>query len=353
MRRFSIRLTLSKVAYPIAALLLIGAGLLILFPANGAQLFQRSLMLSNNQPGANSIYKVSFTINTPSTLGSIEMLFCSNSPINGDACQAPIGLDVSNAVIASQVGETGFSISSDTYANNLILTRTPTSSLAIPVSYDFDNVTNPSTNGSYYLRIYTYDSPTPSPPATAIDFGGLAFSINSAVNISTYVPPFIRVCVGVTISGYNCNTANGDYIDMGTLTSTRTSAATNQIVVATNASNGYNLSVSGDTLASGNNILPPLNGDISRPGVSQFGINLTANVAPSIGSNVQGPGVGIVSSAYNQPNFFRYASGDVIAHASAPADNNKYTISYILNSSKDQPSGVYVTTLTYVGTGSF
>ncbi|MGH7240638.1 MAG: hypothetical protein ACREHG_11380, partial [Candidatus Saccharimonadales bacterium] len=47
----------------------------------GETLTDRSLYVQNNTPGAASLYTVTFTISVYSTLGSIEMLFCSNSPL--------------------------------------------------------------------------------------------------------------------------------------------------------------------------------------------------------------------------------------------------------------------------------
>jgi hypothetical protein len=124
--------------------------------------------------------------------------------------------------------------------------------------------------------------------------------------------------------------------------------------VATNAGDGYSVTVTGTTLTSGNNTIVSLTtNDVSRPGTAQFGFNLRANAAPSVGSNPSGPGVGAPSSNYNQPDSYRFADGDIIIANSVPDDVRLYTASYIANVPPTQAAGVYVSTLTYVCLAEF
>jgi hypothetical protein len=329
-----------------------GLGLSLYGRVSADQLTLRSLQISDSLPSVTATYNLSFVVNSNATLGSIDVLFCSNTPIIGTTCDTPAGLNVQTATIASQTGDTGFSVSLSSTPSDLLLTRSPTAASPTAVDYVLTGITNPSSTGPYYVRVTTYATADGSGGFT--DYGGIAYQINDEVNISTTVPPFINICVGTTIEPYDCSTATGDYIDMGNFVPTSSSSASTQVLMATNAASGYSLWVSGDTLTSGNNIIPAMNSaDISRPGVPQFGINLVANNTPAVGQNVIGSGDGIVAASYNQPDFYKYVSGDPIASASSPADFNLYTISYIVNIAKGQPPGVYATTLTYIAAGNF
>lgn len=334
--------------------LLIGAGLLVfLLPAYGdQQLLQRTLSLTDATPGQAVTYKFGFTFTASETLGSMRLQFCANDPIIDTPCTAPDGFDVSAAALATQSGETGFSISPISTANVLVLTRTPAAAGAGAASYTLNNVTNPTAAGSYYVRVQTYTADDAT--GTANDYGGLAFSISERINISAEVPPYLLFCTGVTISGLDCSTASGDYLNFGNLSAGKSSSSQSQMLVATNADNGYGITVNGSTLTSGNNVITALtSSDVSRPGTSQFGINLRANSDPAVGAEVVGPGSGSPLAPYNVPDRYVFHSGDVVAQTTGVEDYRKYTVSYLINISKDQAPGVYVSTMSYVAGANF
>jgi len=317
-----------------------------------ATLTQSSLHTTNDLPGALTTYNLGFTTSYSETMGSIDIQFCSNSPLVDVVCDAPTGLNVASAQLINQTGVSGFSISSLSNANTLVLSRAPTIATAGPLSFDFGNIVNPSAPGSYYVRIQTYATSNIS--GSSLDIGGIAYVINNSFTISTYVPPYLLFCTGITISNLNCSQSNGDYINFGYLSTQQTSTAKSQIVVATNAKNGYAVQISGNPLTSGNNIIPPLGSDAPAiTGHNQFGLNLVANNSPAIGSNAQGPGTGSPTSSFAQPDTFMFNNGATIARSTSPSDLKEYTISYIINIASNQPPGVYATTLTYIAVGSF
>lgn len=321
--------------------------------ANAAQLQSRSLELSDSSGGGHDVtYDVSFSIQTPGTIGSIEIEFCSNSTFIEDPCTAPFGLDANNAMLASQSISPGFAISPSSSVNDIILERLPAAATAGPVNFKFTNIINPTNTGSYYARILTY--PTQDATGASTDSGGVAFAINNSVNVSTEVPPYLAFCTGTSIAGTDCTTASGDYIDLGEFSPARTSGGQTQMVVATNAEDGYNIRASGTTLTSGNNTIPALK-DNATPqlGISQFGINLRANTAPSVGANPSGPGHGLPTANYNVPNSYRYNSGEAVAGSAVADDYRKYTISYMVNVSKNQQAGIYASTFTYICLANF
>lgn len=349
MRFASHGFTLVKITIP----LLVAVGLFIaLVPAYGNQLLERSLSVSNGAAGATADYKLAFTVGTASLLGSIRLQICANDPLIGTPCTAPAGFDAQTAVLSAQSGETGFTLSPLSTSNVIILSRVPSASQALPSEYEFSDIINPTSTGSYYGRLETFATNDASGPN--IDYGGLALSVNNSLTISAEVPPYLTFCTGITIAGLDCNAVNGSYANFGTLLPTRTAAVTSQFLVATNAVDGYSVGVAGNTLTSGNNVIGALaSTDVSRPGTAQFGLNLRANTTPTVGTDAAGPGNGAPLPPYNQADHYVFNSANNIAGATAPDDFRKYTVSYLVNVPKSQAPGVYVSTITYTAIGNF
>jgi hypothetical protein len=353
MRVITARIRDSRFVRLLAIAPLILAGLLYFSRAYGAELPNRSVQLSSSRAGATATYQLGFDIPGAETLGSIQLQICANTPLIGDPCPPPAGFDISTATLSAQSGETGFSIlPAGTNANTLVLSRAPAPASAGTVSYTLDGVINPSGTGSFYGRLQTFASNDASGPEN--DQGGVALSISSAVNISATVPPFLLLCVGVIIPSFDCSTASGDYINFGNAQSTAADSAESQWLTATNGANGYTVQVSGTTMTSGNDTINALSvDDVSRPGVSQFGLNLAANTSPPVGASPQGPGSAVAASGYNVPDFFKFVPGDILAGAPTADDYKKFTVSYLLNIPHGQPPGVYVSTLQYICLASF
>lgn len=351
MRWTGLSIRRSMVVLVVAAVLVLGLRPLI-FRAKAAQLPNRSVMLTDSEPGANSSYVFAFDLVSNSDIGSIQFQFCANTPIIGMTCDVPAGFDASAAVLAAQSGELGFTIKPGTDPNVLVLTRTAAAPTPGAVQYSFDNIINPSNDGSYYVRVQTFQTEDAS--GTDTDYGGLAFAITTGVQVQTTVPPYLLFCNGITISGTDCSTASGSYINFGELSSNVARTGSTQMVVATNARDGYTVQMNGTTMLSGTKSIPGLSADdVSRPGTSQFGVNLRRNVDPNTGANPSGPGGGSVTPDYAIPNRYRFVSGEHVASASAPDLYRKYTVTYLVNVAKDQPPGIYTSTITYICLASF
>lgn len=335
-----------------AALSLLGAGLFLL-PVLALEALDRSLIIGSSVPDAVTTHRLGFTVGTAGPLGSIKLEFCENSPLLTEVCDPPAGFDISNATLLSESGETGFNIDALTTANTLLLSRTPAVSAGgVSVAYELGNVHNASAAGTSYARISTYATSDGSGPIS--DEGGLAYSLNPAFAISAEVPPYIIMCVGVSISGTDCLTATGDYVNMGDFSANAPRTGSTQVVLATNAANGYIINISGNTMTSGNNIIPNLTSPtVSIPGTSQFGINLRANSSPSSGVDPSGSGSGSPTPDYNIPNRYTYRSGDIIASFNNVENYRKYTITFLVNVSRNQPPGIYSSTYTFTGLGNF
>jgi len=313
----------------------------------------RSIILTSGTPSAITSHLIKFDEATTNNIGSITFEYCSNSPIRFESCTPPAGLDVSSASLTSQSGNTGFTIdNTDTTANVIVLTRATAPGATVPSSYLFDNITNPSTPGqSVFVRVWTHASTDGSGPL--IDGGAVAFAVQSVFNIGAFVPPFLRICVAITVAP-DCSTMTGDSLDLGDLSPLRASSGQSQFATATNDPSGYVIYALGTTMTSGNNIIPAIGAPAaSIPGTGQFGINLRANLNPAVGQDPVGLGTAAPTAAYDTPNRFVFNSGDSITTASLPSNYNRMTVSYLVNTPKSQAAGIYSTTVTYVATVQF
>jgi hypothetical protein len=320
---------------------------------DAAELQNRSLTLSTVIPGATATDQFTFDYASTSPVGSLLFEYCDD-PLEADPCNAPPGLNVSNATLQDQTGETGFSVLSTT-TNSIALTRSPSEATGGEMSdYTFSGAVNPTgAPTEFYARIYTYSSTGAQGPIT--DFGAVAVdTIEPGVSINTTVPPILDFCVGQTITGDDCSTTSGSVVDLGNLTPNSASSGTSQMVVGTNAQFGIVITANGTTMTSGNNDIPSLpTPTVSAPGNSQFGFNLRANTNPQVGQDPDGPGVANPTANYDIPNKFVFNPGDVVATSPAVTDLRKFTVSYIANVSPGQSAGVYTATVTYICTASF
>ncbi len=313
----------------------------------------RSVSLSSYRPSQVATHNYQFFVPNPNIMGSMIFEYCSNSAVFIDPCTAPAGLDVSGAITTAQTGNTGFSVdNADTTANKLVISRLPLASSVITSSYSFANITNPSTaSQTIYVRISTYGSTDGS--GSMINSGAVAFVTSTDFNVSATVPPFIRLCVGITVA-VDCSAVNGDSLDLGDLSKNHASVGQSQFAVGTNSANGYSVFALGTTMTSGSDVIPALSAPApSFPGNGQFGINLRANTLPASGQDPDGTGTGGPTANYDNPNQFVFVPGDEIANSLLPSDYNRMTVSYLANINNGQPIGIYSTTITYVAVTEF
>lgn len=335
----------------IMASLLIATPLLWSKQVSAAPLSSRSVRIGSSYPNAINNHTFNFTIDSVSSVGSIEFEYCVNSPFIGDTCTVPVGFSASSATLSAQSGETGFTIDPSSTVNRLVLSRTASLTSLIPVSYTFNNITNQNAPaGSVFVRIATFSSTDGTGGRT--DSGAVAFATTNAVSVSGFVPPYLTFCVGVTVAG-DCSFASGEQLNFGEFSKNQPKFVTSQFAGATNDPGGYSTFVSGLTMTSGTNIIPALSAPTaSSNGASQFGMNLRANTIPGVGSNSSGVGTAMPTPDFNQPNFYKFGN-QIITNTTLPTDFNVFTVSYIVNVSQNQSPGVYNTTLTYIATAAF
>lgn len=321
--------------------------------ASNSLLQNRYDQMANANASANTTHLIGFTVTDPTSIGSVVFEFCSNSPLLPVACVAPPGFSASVAILTAQTGETGFSIHPSSTINKIILTRVAIAPVGGPSTYRFTNIINPSLPGTFYLRMSTYLSTDGS--GANIQEGGTALAIVGGLSVAAEVPPYLKFCVSVTISGVDCTSATSYLIDVGELSTISANKASWEFVVGTNAGYGYSITMNGTTLTSGNNVIPALVVQTaSQPGTSQFGVNLRANPSLNIGAEPSGPGTnGTVSPGYNMPNMFKFQTGDVVVSSTGSDDLHKFTTTFMANISKAQAAGVYTTTISYICLANF
>ncbi|RYF29239.1 MAG: hypothetical protein EOO17_02080 [Chloroflexi bacterium] len=289
---------------------------------------------------------------SPQPVGSVDILFCNN-PIPYEACVKPAGLDASNAVLSEQLGEIGFSILSKS-ANHIVLSRPPGMISAIPASYKFDNIINPTgSTSAFAVRLRSHASLNGTGPQ--IDFGSVRGQVTNGVGLETQVPPMLIFCVAEEVSEGCTQTSESNYTDMGQLNARSTLLAQSQMAVGTNASGGFVITANGSSMAAGTNVIDSIPTPTqSIQGVNQFGINLVANNTPVVGSDPEGEWANAAAEIdYSIPNQYKYVSGDVIAYSPNVSLMKKFTVSYIVNSSPNLRAGVYTTTISYIASGRF
>lgn len=336
-----------------------------------------------SQPGGNANHMFEFTLPT-SGIQSIKFEYCTtaaNSPTL-PACVAPAGVDVGTATLGDETGHTGFSISpiAGGDANDFYLTRgSATSGGSTAVSYRVDGVINPTTEGTFFVRITTHASADAT--GGTVDSGTVAAATAEQIIIDGTMPESLVFCAGETIgttSGVpDCSavgTTDGTISFDKLFSPTDTATAFSQMAASTNAGTGYVITVNGPTLTSGSNTIAGISGatgSASLKGVAQFGLNLRANssaaaasfpgasadvVAISNGTNFHGR----PTAGYDTADTFKFVSGNIVADSDfandgtpAPTDAQIYTVSYIANVPGSQPAGTYTSTLTYICTPTF
>ncbi|MCX6728244.1 MAG: hypothetical protein NTV39_00525 [Candidatus Saccharibacteria bacterium] len=321
--------------------------------------------------GGSVNHHFAFTIPTTGNVGSIQFLYCTTA---GGACVTPTGLNTATATLSAQNGATGFTIDAAHVNGQPYITRVPASVTGPQVvDYTLAGVTNPTiTAQTFYVRISTYTLATLG--GTVTDTGTVAAATALQIVLTGTMPESLVFCAGATItvdgtSGVpDCSTATVSAVAFSTQFSPAvTATASSQLAASTNAGAGYSISANGSTMTNGTNPITAMGAiDVSKHGVSQFGLNLRLNtlgvsnpvvgaeVAPAAnGTNLKGQAL----AGYNTVDSFKFLTGDPIANSASGGaggtDAQIYTVSYIVNVPGSQPAGSYTTTLTYICTPTF
>lgn len=141
---------------------------------------------------------------------------------------------------------------------------------------------------------------------------------------------------------------DGGVYDLGVLDAAQPRFTSANFSVRNYLSQGYTVQFAGQPPQEfGGHTLTPM-GVLaqSTPGTEQFGINLRDNTTPNVGNDpVQIPdssfSFGDAVNGYDQPDWFKFVDGEVIAASNSSSGKTSFTISFIANISKDTPAGEY------------
>ncbi len=186
----------------------------------------------------------------------------------------------------------------------------------------------------------------------------IAGNFGDSGDIVVYLLSDDQVAVSATVDESLSFSISDNSIGFGTLSSSAASYATgdasgsgsetvaHNIVIGTNATNGYTLTASGTTLTSGANTISAIgpSNTASSVGSEQFGIRLTAS-----------GGSGTVSAPYAASGFAfdTAAFPDEIASATGSSADTTYSVRYLANIAANTEAGSYSSTITYTATANF
>lgn len=403
---------LTSQAYAAVAIVVLFAVTLAAVPLSdaGAVQFQsRAIQMSDSAPSGGSIssgvgsgtkviYKVSFTTsNTTSTIGGIVIDFCSDSPLAGGTCTAPVGFNSNKATMtinnASGMGTGAFSVYTTDAgagnANRIILTRAVAATLTATVSFELgtstNGFTNPSTTGTFYARMYTYatdvaaQNHVTSAATGYIDFGGIALSTASVITITARVQETLQFCLSAASPTANCGGVTSPAVTLGhgatvkALDSSVIDTATIYSQLSTNAGSGAivrirnsNSSCGGLSLDGGTTCgIPPTNGGSNvtpnsaatamQAGTAAFGLA----VSSGSGVTASAPYTGATATNYYGmdtttagANVTTTYGGQVMSCA-GPVNNVTNTWTFAATASNTTPSGIYTANIVAIATGTF
>jgi hypothetical protein len=409
----------------LAALLLVAASPMFqAHKAAAAQVTNRSIEMTDAASsgtsvttgvgsGTNVTYRVSFTAIAASAQ-SLIIDFCSQTPLMNASCTRPAGMTTNAAALAAVSGDIGTGWSIDTTPPNpltqvngrIMLTSDGAHDIAPgPQVFDLTGITNPSTVGSFYARIYTFSNTTygtyadpdagvdPAGAGDFVDFGGIALSTVNVITITARVQEQLTFCITKATGFTDCSdaavsaaanlpaivlghTVNGiqvldsGAVDTGTINSQLSTNATNGAVVRMRNSNltcGGLSADNGTTCA-----IPAINAGAATAsamtaGTAAFGLfvssstlgtngigALTPTAAYHNGSHVTVPGdvwYGMDTGTANDNVTSTFGSTLCSTPSPVYRVNNSYT--FAATAALTTPAGIYTANLSMIATGTF
>lgn len=358
------------------------------------QLTSRSIQLSSSAAGnTGTSYQVAFTATTAAK--NVRIDFCSNSPLYTDSCTAPTGFTAASATFTAGTQTTGWAIASS--AANQVTISNSSAFAAGAVTYSLGGITNPTTTGTFYARIYTYvaqtnDYSTAVAPGTVADFGGIAMSTANLISITAKVQETLTFCVSGTAlqpTDLTCSSATTPTLTLGhgtpaILDQTAIDAASAYTQVSTNASGGVSMRLkSNNTCANGGlssnggttcNIpgVSANNGSTAQgmtAGTAAFGLYVANSNANTSGTGTITPDGNYHDSSHTNtaaPSSLWYGMdqtsngggvvstyGDLIASSNAPLSLVNNELVFAATASLTTQAGIYTVNESIITTGTF
>ena len=372
----------------------------------GGQAQSRFIQLSNSNNAATGVtYNVSFKPTSTSTVGGIVVDFCLDSPISfSGTCTFPTGFTLGTSVSVS--GMSGFTVNTGWVTTNslqcgaassnfqvaVLTNSTPAtpSGTSTPINFQITGVTNPNLTapGSFYARVYTFDTSAnttsgytcatgttrglTSSSTGVMDYGGMALSTASLINITATVQEQLTFCTSKGAPGNGCTSLTSPNLTLGSgspaILGTAVSTDTAYTQVTTNATSGVVVNMkafkSDGLTAAGCNGLSRDN--FATCGIT--GIGAFANLAASSGNfglNVA-DGTGGTGSVSHNANYGTTAGsygmqaavasgayGDPIESSTGAVQNVNSLLTFAAAAAPTTPAGVYSAYESLIATGTF
>ena len=373
----SLKLFNYRMGYFVSAIALLFAAMLPAMAA-AAQVTDRSLSLSSSSAAATGVtYTINFT--AVGGAGAFVLDFCSDSPVMGEVCTAPSGMNAAGAASTTS----GFTDVTGSASKVIVVGAIGADD---QVSVAISGITNPSAAGPLYARIATFANEaaatayTSETPGSTVDEGGIATSITNSVGVSGAVLESLTFCVSGQAISANCTGTNSPVLKLGetvgdivALTPTAVSTGTINTQISTNAASGAVVRLKSNALNCGGllragapsacDIAPALTSGISE-GQAKFGVRTaTATDTPAVGA--MGTYQPVTGSGYNDTTYaLNYVSGNATGVTSifgdpfldtnnAPANNKNMALTFGASVNNGTPAGTYSADLSLIATGKF
>lgn len=209
------------------------------------------------------------------------------------------------------------------------------------------NATNQSTGVRQITNTTTNGSKTIAMTGTFTDVGTTTVNIltDDQVAVTATVDQSLTFSVSDNTIGFGSLSASAACFAQGTAACSASEVEAHNIIVGTNAENGYSMTINGTTLTNGAFTIATTSANTaSTVGSEQFGLRMTATG----GSGTVSAPYAAAGYAFDSLNF-----PDQVAASTGASANTTYSVRYIANIASVTEAGAYTSTLTYVSTANF
>lgn len=211
-----------------------------------------------------------------------------------------------------------------------------------------ENATGGSGNSQYINPTTTGSKTITLSVGTGADTGDLVVNIldDDQVSVSATVDESLTFSISDNTIGFGTLSSSDDFFATGDTNGSATETEAHTVIVGTNATNGYTLTINGTTLDAGTPDITAIGSTntASSAGSEQFGLRATAS-----------GGTGAVSAPYAASGFAfdTAAFPDEVAAATGASANTTYSVRYVANIAANTEAGVYSATVTYLASANF
>lgn len=323
--------------------------------AQAASLVNLSNTMTSQTVSATSSHTMRFTTPTgaATSTATIVITFPASYDFTGKAISsvsfthgASTGLEATETLAAAPTLTSWGAVFSGT-ANRILTLTPPTDGTGTAVvapndrmiiTYSSASSTNPTTPGSYTISI----------AGGFGDVGDMTNVIlsNNQVNIDAVVSQALTFTLSTTTISFGTLNSAAARFASSTAAGGAAEVEAHNIVVGTNALNGYTVTASGTTLTYGSSTINAIGSSntVSAVGTEQFGLRASAT-----------GGIGAVSAPYAAAGFAFATSTfpNALATATGASANTTFSLRYLANISANTEAGVYTGAVQYLTTANF